>query len=193
MAHLAEAMAGRQGVFFDTSTWSPIDLLDFYRQVPPEQVVYASDYPYGQYTTSLFIALRTAQLAGYDEEQLRAMLAGNAAAHRGRRRAARADERRSAARHASPSRCSSRASTSTSRWRRRSSGRASPTRSACSGSRSTPAPSATAIADEVDRIRELLEAARDLWATGRRSRGRAARRPAGCTASGSSTSPTSRR
>ena len=45
MAHLAEAMAGRKGVVFDTSTWSPIDLLDFYRQVPPEQVVYASDYP----------------------------------------------------------------------------------------------------------------------------------------------------
>ena len=35
-------MAGRKGVLFDTSTWSPIDLLDFYRQVPPEQVVYAS-------------------------------------------------------------------------------------------------------------------------------------------------------
>src|SRR5262249_59564776 len=35
MAHLAEAMAGRKGVVFDTSTWSPIDLLDFHRQVPP--------------------------------------------------------------------------------------------------------------------------------------------------------------
>jgi predicted TIM-barrel fold metal-dependent hydrolase len=78
MAHLARAMAGRRGVFFDTSTWSPIDLLDFYRQVPPEQVLYASDYPYGQYTTSLFLALRTAQLAGYDESQVRDMLAGNA-------------------------------------------------------------------------------------------------------------------
>src|SRR5262249_59656147 len=60
MAHLARAMSGRKGVVFDTSTWSPIDLLDFHRQVPPEQVVYASDYPYGQYTSSLYIALRTA-------------------------------------------------------------------------------------------------------------------------------------
>src|SRR5205085_10249329 len=59
-------------------TWSPVDLLDFYRQVPPEQVLYASDYPYGQYTTSLFLALRTAELAGYDEQQVRDMLAGNA-------------------------------------------------------------------------------------------------------------------
>jgi hypothetical protein len=79
MAHLAEAMRGRRGVVFDTSTWSPIDLLDFYRQVPPEQVVYASDYPYGQYTSSLYIALRTALLAGYDERQLRLMLGATAA------------------------------------------------------------------------------------------------------------------
>jgi predicted TIM-barrel fold metal-dependent hydrolase len=78
MAHLARAMGGRRGVFFDTSTWSPVDLLDFYRQIPPEQVLYASDYPYGQYTTSLFLALRTAQLAGYDERQVRDMLAANA-------------------------------------------------------------------------------------------------------------------
>jgi uncharacterized protein len=78
MAHLARAMAGRRGVFFDTSTWSPVDLLDFYRQIPPEQVLYASDYPYGQYTTSLFLALRTAQLAGYSEQQVRDMLGDNA-------------------------------------------------------------------------------------------------------------------
>src|SRR5215212_5979482 len=70
MAHLADAMRGRKGVFFDTSTWSPIDLLDFFRQVPPEQVLYASDYPYGQYTSSLYIVLRTAMLAGYDEHHL---------------------------------------------------------------------------------------------------------------------------
>jgi len=80
MAHLAEAMAGRKGVVFDTSTWSPIDLLDFHRQVPPEQVVYASDYPYGQYTPSLYIALRTAMLCGFDEDQLRLMVGGTAAA-----------------------------------------------------------------------------------------------------------------
>ncbi|MGZ4289845.1 MAG: amidohydrolase family protein [Gaiellaceae bacterium] len=78
MAALAHAMRGRKGVFFDTSTWSPIDLLDFYRQVPPEQVVYASDYPYGQQPSSLLIAVKTARRAGYTEDHLRAMLAGNA-------------------------------------------------------------------------------------------------------------------
>src|SRR5262245_12914902 len=80
MAHLAESMGGRKGVVFDTSTWSPIDLLDFHRQVPPEQVVYASDYPYGQYTSSLYIALRTAILCGFGERQLRLMIGETAAA-----------------------------------------------------------------------------------------------------------------
>ena len=78
LAALAQAMAGRKGVLFDTSTWSPIDLLDFYRQMPPEQVVYASDYPYGQQPSSLLIALKTAIYAGYDDAQLRGMLGGTA-------------------------------------------------------------------------------------------------------------------
>ena len=78
LAELARAMAGRAGVFFDTSVWSPIDLLDFFRQIPPEQVLYASDYPYGQQPASLLIALKTARLAGYDDLQVRALLAGTA-------------------------------------------------------------------------------------------------------------------
>jgi len=78
LAALAQEMAGRKGVFFDTSTWSAIDLLDFYARVPPEQVMYASDFPYGQQPASLFIAARTARAAGWNDEQLRGMLAGNA-------------------------------------------------------------------------------------------------------------------
>ena len=64
MAALFGNFAGREGVFFDTSVWSPIDLLDFYHHVSPEQVLYASDYPYGQQPGSLLIALRTARAAG---------------------------------------------------------------------------------------------------------------------------------
>ena len=78
MAGLAGHFAGRAGVFFDTTTWSPIDLLDFYRQVPAEQVVYASDYPYGTQPNSLLIALRTARAAGLDDDRLRELLFGNA-------------------------------------------------------------------------------------------------------------------
>jgi predicted TIM-barrel fold metal-dependent hydrolase len=75
---LAGCFAGKAGVFFDTSVWSPIDLLSFFRLVPPEQILYASDYPYGQQPGSLFIALRTARSAGLTEQQIVEILGGNA-------------------------------------------------------------------------------------------------------------------
>ncbi len=78
LGELAGHFGGQAGVFFDTSVWSPIDLLSLYHLVSPEQIVYASDYPYGQQPSSLLIALRTARIAGFDEEQVRGMLAGNA-------------------------------------------------------------------------------------------------------------------
>jgi predicted TIM-barrel fold metal-dependent hydrolase len=78
LAALAGHFSGKAGVFFDTSVWSPIDLLDFFHQVPPEQVLYASDYPYGRQPSSLLIALRTGMHAGFSDEDLRNMLAGNA-------------------------------------------------------------------------------------------------------------------
>ena len=74
MGALAGALGGLPGVFFDTSVWSAVDLLDLFRQVPPEQVVYASDYPYGRQPNSLLMAARTAAAAGFDERQLRGML-----------------------------------------------------------------------------------------------------------------------
>jgi predicted TIM-barrel fold metal-dependent hydrolase len=78
LAELARRLAGKAGAYFDTSTWSPIDLLDFYRLVPPEQVVYASDYPYGRQPNGLHIGVRTARTAGLDDGQLRNMLWENA-------------------------------------------------------------------------------------------------------------------
>jgi uncharacterized protein len=78
LGNLAGAFAGKRGVFFDTSVWSAVDLLDFLHLVPPEQVLYASDYPYGRLPNSLLIALRTARIAGFTEQEVRNMLAGNA-------------------------------------------------------------------------------------------------------------------
>ena len=78
LSGLASRFAGKAGVFFDTSVWSPIDLLGFFHLVPPEQVVYASDYPYGSQPNSLLIALRTARASGFTEDQIADMLAGNA-------------------------------------------------------------------------------------------------------------------
>jgi predicted TIM-barrel fold metal-dependent hydrolase len=78
LSGLAGYFAGKAGVFFDTSVWSPIDLLSFYRLVPPEQIVYASDYPYGMQPQSLLLAIRCARSAGITEQQLVEILAGNA-------------------------------------------------------------------------------------------------------------------
>ncbi|MEX2211963.1 MAG: amidohydrolase family protein [Gaiellaceae bacterium] len=79
LAGLAGLLAGKAGVFFDTSVWSPLDLLDLFRLVPPEQILYASDYPYGQQPASLLLSVKAAKLGGFDETQLRAMLWDNAA------------------------------------------------------------------------------------------------------------------
>ena len=78
LANLAYRFSGKRGVFFDTSVWSAVDLLGLLRLVPPEQIVFASDYPYGQHPGSLLLALRVAQTVGLDERQIRDMLAGNA-------------------------------------------------------------------------------------------------------------------
>jgi predicted TIM-barrel fold metal-dependent hydrolase len=78
LAGLAGRFAGHAGVFFDTSVWSSVDLLSFFHLVSPEQVLYASDYPYGRPPSSLLIAVRTAKVAGFTDDQLREMLAGSA-------------------------------------------------------------------------------------------------------------------
>jgi predicted TIM-barrel fold metal-dependent hydrolase len=78
LAAMAANFAGRAGVFFDTSVWSPLDLLDLYRVVPPEQIVYASDYPYGRQPNSLLMTVRTARAAGLDPHEVRMLLGGTA-------------------------------------------------------------------------------------------------------------------
>jgi predicted TIM-barrel fold metal-dependent hydrolase len=79
LAALAEAFSGHPSVFFDTSIWAAVDLLDLYSRVSPEQILYASDYPYGVQPQSLLLDLRVAQLAGYTDAELRGVLGGNAA------------------------------------------------------------------------------------------------------------------
>ena len=78
MAGLAGRLSGVPGVYFDTSVMSGIDLLDLFHQVAPEQVLYASDYPYGRQPNSLLLTLRTARAAGVGDAALRLLL-GDAA------------------------------------------------------------------------------------------------------------------
>jgi predicted TIM-barrel fold metal-dependent hydrolase len=163
MAALAQCMRGRKGVFFDTSTWSPIDLLDFYRQVPPEQVVYASDYPYGQQPSSLLIAVKTALHAGYSTDQLRGMLGRNASA------LADGGELPEPSEWTGPDtiqlplqllRIHQYLSMATPLlWSRQ------PDQVGVLGLAINTCAERNGYADAVDQVRELLEAARDLWAT----------------------------
>jgi uncharacterized protein len=74
LAGLAGRFGGVPGVYFDTSVWSAIDLLDLLRQVSPEQVLYASDYPYGRQPNSLLLSLRATRASGYDDDALRLVL-----------------------------------------------------------------------------------------------------------------------
>jgi predicted TIM-barrel fold metal-dependent hydrolase len=163
MAHLAQAMSGRNGVVFDTSTWSPIDLLDFFRQVPPEQVVYASDYPYGQYTSSLYIALRTALLAGYDESHLRLLLGETAGRLADGKELPAPTRPLGRERYAQPmqlARIHQYLSMATPLlWT------SQPDTMGVLGLAINACAERDGYAAEVDRIRELLEAARDLWMT----------------------------
>jgi len=78
MGALAGRLGGLPGVFFDTSVWSSVDLFDLFRQVSPEQIVYASDYPYGRQPNSLLTAVYAARAAGFDERQVRGMIGENA-------------------------------------------------------------------------------------------------------------------
>jgi predicted TIM-barrel fold metal-dependent hydrolase len=80
MARLADYFGGVEGVYFDTSVWSAVDLLDLLRQVSPEQLVFATDYPYGQNPNMLLLTLRAARLAGLDEAQVRGVLGDTASA-----------------------------------------------------------------------------------------------------------------
>ncbi len=62
-------------VLYDTSCFSPFDLVELFARVPAERIVFASDVPYGRPTGGLFLALRVAALAGLGAED-RARLVG---------------------------------------------------------------------------------------------------------------------
>jgi ParB-like chromosome segregation protein Spo0J len=55
-----------------------VDLLDLYSRVSPEQLLYASDFPYGGQPAQLLLDLRIAELAGYSREELEGILGRNA-------------------------------------------------------------------------------------------------------------------
>ena len=71
LAWIWRAVGEHPNLFFDTSWWSPSDLLALYTLVPPRHIVFASDAPYATPTFAATMNLRYALQAGLDPEQLR--------------------------------------------------------------------------------------------------------------------------
>jgi len=70
-------VAQRQpNLYFDTSWWSPADVMAVCRLVPPGQILFASDCPYGTPLQHGLFMLRTAVQAGMSADQIRAVMGG---------------------------------------------------------------------------------------------------------------------
>ncbi|QEC49094.1 amidohydrolase family protein [Baekduia soli] len=66
---LAPRIAELPNVLFDTSWWMVSDLLTLYAAVPPGQILYASDMPYGGPRYASMALLRCARAVGLTPEQ----------------------------------------------------------------------------------------------------------------------------
>ena len=73
---IADLVAGRPNVFFDTSTWGAVDIFALFSRVAPEQVLYASDVPYGSFLTSLTMVASILEELDVDESVRRGILGG---------------------------------------------------------------------------------------------------------------------
>jgi hypothetical protein len=74
-AMFATRLAGHPAVVYDTSVFSPFDLIELFARVPAERIVFGSDVPYGRPVAGLFTTLRVAAYAGLDGPE-RALVAG---------------------------------------------------------------------------------------------------------------------
>src|SRR2546423_1645121 len=63
-------------VFYDTAWWNPADLVTLFSLVPPRQILYGSDAPYGRPFLSVTLAVRCGLQAGLSSEQMRGVLGG---------------------------------------------------------------------------------------------------------------------
>jgi predicted TIM-barrel fold metal-dependent hydrolase len=77
-AGIGELARSVENIFFDSSTWSPYDQLNLLALVPPEQLLWASDIPYGEPLAALNLFVRAARMSGADDAILRGMLSDTA-------------------------------------------------------------------------------------------------------------------
>ncbi len=73
---IADAAADLPNLFFDTAWWQVADQLQLYATVPPGQILYASDMPYGPGTFASFMFRRVSAAVGLDRDQRQAIAGG---------------------------------------------------------------------------------------------------------------------
>jgi uncharacterized protein len=64
---ICDLVAGHRNVFFDTSTWNVVDILNLFSRVSPQQVLFATDAPYGNHLSSLWLVGSVLDELGADE------------------------------------------------------------------------------------------------------------------------------
>jgi uncharacterized protein len=76
---IAPHVSRLSNILFDTSWWQISDLLTLFSTVPPGQILYASDMPYGSARLPSFLMLRCARAVGFTPEQAAAIAGGQLA------------------------------------------------------------------------------------------------------------------
>ena len=68
--------AGQRNLFFDTAWWNTADQLAVFALVPPGQILFASDTPYGRTIAAASVVLRAALATGLSAEQIATVAGG---------------------------------------------------------------------------------------------------------------------
>jgi predicted TIM-barrel fold metal-dependent hydrolase len=80
LSWLWRAAADAPNLLFDSSWWLPADLMALFSLVPPAQVLFASDAPYGQPLVSSITQVRYMLSAGLSAEAIKLICAGQSVA-----------------------------------------------------------------------------------------------------------------
>ena len=76
LAWLWRVLPDHPNLLIDTAWWDPADMMALFTLVPPGNIVWASDSPYGLPLTSAVMHLRLAAQAGLDQRALRSIAGG---------------------------------------------------------------------------------------------------------------------
>jgi hypothetical protein len=76
LAWIWREASAHPNLFFDTAWWNMADQLALFSLVPPAQILFASDTPYGRTVAAAAVVLRAALAAGLSAEQVSAVAGG---------------------------------------------------------------------------------------------------------------------